>query len=391
MKKLFIWYDIDGNKRLIVAESLHQAKINLLRADTFFYKLKLKAYLTKQSFKRADLIAITEQLATMLKAGLPIVDILSLMAKEHHLLQWRWLLDQLKNDILAGQPLSTAVSYHPTIFPPLYKELVATGELTGQLEHNFENLAMQMQRAQLLQKHIKKALRYPIFLLAVTVVVTLIMLLVVLPKFEEVYSSFDASLPAFTQGLIAVSNLLKTYTLPIFIFMLATFAVFHFYLKKQYKMRLDKYSLKIPVLGKLLATTYLTQLFQTLTITQRSGIPLIAGLQATQNILYNEIFKSSLMSIISAIEQGSSFSQAVSKYAIFPSLCYQLILIGEESGTLDVMLNNLADYYQQQSEDFSDNLAQKIEPLMMSIMAIIIGGLVIAMYLPIFQLGNVIH
>lgn len=391
MKRLYLWQDLNGLQHSLIAESLQEAKLILLQQGEFFFRLKTKGYITSRSFNRHELIIITKQLATMLKAGLPIIESLTLLANEHSLPQWQWVLNDLKANIITGESFSQAIGKHEIVFPPIYKEIVATGELTGQLEECFEKLAHQLENTQILHKRIKKALRYPIFLLSVSIIVTLIMLLIVLPKFADVYKSFDAQLPGLTQGVICLSEMLQHYFLHLIIFTMIIVLVYQFYIKKYHHHSIAKHLLNLPILGNLITTTCITQVFQTLSITQKSGIPLLSGLHAAQKTAYNQIFKISLSEISHTIEQGNSFSQSISKYRIYPDLCFQLILVGEESGTLDLMLEKLAEYYQQKSEELSDNLAQKIEPVMMSIMAIIIGTLVIAMYLPIFQLGNVIH
>lgn len=391
LKRLYSWHDIDGSTHILVAKSINDAKQILLQRGELFFKLKAKGYITQYSFKKPVLIIITKQLATMLKAGLPIIESLTILAQQHPLIQWQWLLMELTQKITTGEQLSQSMSHYPEVFSKIYQEIIATGELTGQLEQSFETLYQQLERTQQLHKKIYKAVQYPIFLLSVAIVVTLIMLLVVLPKFAEVYQSFDAQLPKFTQLIITLSNNIKEYYMLYGSIVVMLFLVYQFYLKKHYPKQLTTYYLSIPIIGNMIRSACLAQIFQTLSTTQKSGIPLITGLITAQKTVQNLLFMLSLSEIINTIKQGQSFSLAISKNKLYPTICKQLIQVGEESGTLDLMLTRLADFYQQNSIELADNLSQKIEPLMMCIMAIIIGSLVIGMYLPVFQLGSIIH
>ncbi|WP_392561658.1 protein transport protein HofC [Orbus sturtevantii] len=391
IKRFYQWQDLRGTKHVLVARSLAEAKQALLQNQEFFFKLTAKKYLTYHSFKVQELVIITKQLATMLNAGLPIINSLDLLANQNGLIQWKWLLDSIKQQIMTGESISQAISNYSKIFPVVYVQIVATGELTGQLEHSFEIVALQLENTQKLKKRVKKAMRYPLFLFTVSAFVTLIMLLVVLPKFAEVYQNFDAQLPWFTQLIITFSACLQHNFLTILVIITSIYLCYRFYVKKRHNFLIIKYLLKLPIIGQIIKTSCLTMIFQTLFITQKSGIPLLSGLKSAKKTTENLLFRLSLVDIIKTIEQGLSFSQAIERHTIYPNLCSQLIRIGEESGTLDLMLQRLGDYYQQQNLELTDNLSQKIEPLMMSIMALIIGSLVIGMYLPVFQLGSVIH
>lgn len=391
MKRFYLYQDLIGTTHILLAESLAKAKYMLLLKNEYVFNLTAKGWLTQHSFKKTELIVITKQLATMLRAGLPIVESLTILIDDHPLVPWRWLLYELKQQIMTGETISEAIGKHTNVFPPIYKEIIAIGELTGQLDDSFNTLALQLNEALTLQKKIKKSMRYPLFLLIVSIIVTLIMLLMVLPKFAEVYENFDAELPMLTQSMIIVSESLQHHYFLFVVLLCVSYASYHFYLKKYYHTAIAKYALQVPIFGVINSTANLAQIFQTLAITQKLGIPLLTGLNVAQKTVFNLQFKHSLLLISNAIEQGNTFNQVISQHNLYPRLCVQLIRVGEESGTLDLMLTRLADYYQQKGIELTDNLAQKIEPLMMSIMAIIIGSLVIAMYLPIFQLGSVIH
>lgn len=391
MKRLYLWQDLLGNQQVIVANSFRQARHTLLIQQKAFFKLTLKGYLTKRSFSLQHLVDITKQLATMLKAGLPIIETLTIIANNHPILQWQWLLNEIKQQLIQGNSISQTLKLYPDIFPTLYQEIIATGELTGQLENSFERLAEQLENTLTLRNKIKKAIRYPIFLLMMTMLVSLIMLLVVLPNFIDVYHNFDAQLPAFTQFVIAISKYLQDYIWVIVAYNIAIIIIYQKYIKIRYQKTIEQKIVKLPFIGKLVTSANLTQIFQTLSVTQQAGIPLLTGIITAQKTTYHQLFQEALLNIKTTIEQGRSFSHAIRKTHIFPQFCFQLIMIGEESGTLDIMLTRLANYYQYHNDQLIESFTSKLEPLMMSIMAIIIGCLVIAMYLPIFQLGSVIH
>ena len=391
MKRLYYWYDINFVEHKIIAASQNEARRQLLLQGDIAIKFKAGHYVFSSSFKRIELFILTKQLATMLKAGLPLLEILHLLAHEHPKQHWQCLLTEIAGQLAKGERLSTVLTQHQSVFPPLYAEIIATGELTGQLDLSFEQLAFQIEASINLQKRLKKALRYPLFLLFMSVVVTLIMLLIVLPKFVDIYQSFDAELPFFTLLIIDLSYYIQN-NYGKWVGMIGLFwLIYHYHLKKSYAPKMDKLILKLPFLNSLIHTLHLTQIFQTLSITQIAGIPILSGLNAVATIMQNYHYRHVIYQIIAGIEQGYSFSAVIEQQSLLPPLCSQLILVGEESGTLDLMLKQLAEYYQEQHQTLTDNMIQLFEPLLMLILGLIIGGLIIAMYLPIFQLGDVIH
>lgn len=391
MKRLYFWYDLNFCQHKIIATSQQDAKRQLLLQGQIAVKIKTGQRITSRSFNRSELLIVTRQLATMLKAGLSIVESLHLLIEEHPKPYWQYLLAEIKHQITKGEPLSQVLIQHRIVFSELYCEIIAIGELTGQLDMSFEQLAIQLEKSIQLSKRIKKAMRYPLFLLSVSMIVASVMLLFVLPRFSEIYQSFDTDLPVFTQSVITFSGYLQRTWFMWFIVSFIVFQLYQRYFKLRYKTNIDRWMIKFPILGQIIQTTCLTQIFQTITITQQAGIPLLAGLTATANTLYNSHYRKSIDQMIVEIEQGHSFSYVLNQQRLFPTLCSQLIRAGEESGTLDHMLERLANYYQEQNKALTDNLSQLFEPLLMLILALIIGGLIVAMYLPIFQLGDVIH
>ncbi len=389
MKRLYFWYDINFQQNKIIATSKQDVKKQLLSQGQIAVKIRFGNIITKKSFKPSDLLIITKQLATMLKAGLSIIDSLRLLIDDQPKPQWQYLLANISQQVVKGETLSTVLYQHHSVFPALYCEIIAIGELTGQLDHSFEQLTLHLEKSLELQKQIKKAMRYPLFLLSVSMLVIMVMMFVVLPKFADIYQSFDAQLPYFTQLVIDLANGVQQNGLIVLLALMIGYFIFQRFFKKRYQSSIDRRKLTLPLIGQVIQSQCLMQIFHTLAITQQAGIPLLTGLIASANTTVNDYYRDIIRKMINGIEQGNAFSQVLSPY--FPKLCVQLVHVGEESGSLDVMLNNLSLYYQQQNQTLTDNLVKSFEPLLMSFLALIIGGLVIAMYLPIFQMGEVIH
>ncbi|MCX8585980.1 MULTISPECIES: protein transport protein HofC [unclassified Gilliamella] len=389
MKRIYFWYDINFHQNKIIATSKQDVKRQLLLQGQIAIKIRAGNIITKKSFHPSDLLIITKQLATMLKAGLSIVDSLRLLLDDQPKPQWQYLLSDISQQIAKGESLSSVLKQYHSVFPALYCEIIAIGELTGQLDHSFEQLTAHLEKSLQLQRQIRKAMRYPLFLLSVSIVVIIVMMFIVLPKFADIYQSFDAQLPYFTQLVIDIANKVQQNGILILLVPSLGYFLFQRFFKVRYQLTIDRQKLALPLLGQVIQSQCLMQIFHTLAITQQAGIPLITGLSASANTTENSYYRDIINKIINGIEQGNAFSQMLSSY--FPKLCVQLVHAGEESGSLDVMLNNLSLYYQQQNQTLTDNLVKAFEPILMLFLALIIGGLVISMYLPVFQMGDVIH
>lgn len=389
--RLYIWRSVDGLSGEIPASSIINARQMLILRGVIPIKIKASIRLGKNCWQLAALSIITRQLATMLQAGLPLSNCLLLIAAEHPHPAWRYLLKELQMAISQGKSFSLALNEHTDAFPPLFRELIATGELTGKLDECCFLIAEQQDKLLKLQKKVRKALRYPLFILAVASIVTLLMLIFVLPSFAEIYRSFNAPLPWFTQSIISLSEAIIDYGIFIGSFPVLLYGYYIKKLKTQanWKEKEQKILLNLPLCGKLLQISALAKIFRTLAMTQHAGISLIAGIKSAANASGNIQFLNALTTTVKLIEQGTPLFKALHQQVLFPPLCYQLIRVGEESGMLDVMLDKLAGIYEAESESQAENLSSRLEPLLMLVLGIIVGGLVIAIYLPIFQLGNV--
>lgn len=335
-------------------------------------------------------INFIRQLATLLKAGMPLASALALLAEAHPEAAWQALLWQLQQRITAGAPFSQTLQEWPDVFSPLYPALIHIGELTGKLDECCLRLAQQQERQRLLQQKVGKALRYPLFILAIVLLVSIGMLLFVLPEFEAIYRTFDAPLPEFTAAIIAFSQLLQRWGPRLLVPLIAVGLLCRRQRKRSigWQRREQLLLLKLPLLSSLYRGSQLSQLFTTLSLTQQAGLTLLQSLQALEKTLGSVIWREAVIKLQQHIAAGNPLNQALQNHRLFTPLCYQLIRVGEESGALDSLLKRLADWHESQTHQLADTLASALEPIMMVVTGMIVGTLVVAMYLPVFRLGD---
>lgn len=395
-QRLFSWKAINNLGQLQTGVLLATER-NIVYEHMFRHGLqplgiKSGKRLSMSYWRGERLITVTRQLATLLQAGLPLVSCLQLLAKEMDALPWQCLLQEISQQVSQGQSLSEAMAHYPHTFPQLYPPVIAMGELTGNLEQCCTQLVQHQEQQQKLQKKVIKALKYPAFVCVIALAVSIIMLVFVLPEFAQIYQSFDTPLPALTATLLLISAFLTAYG-PYLAILLTSLFISYLYVRKHQtycQLWEQKLLLRLPLISALIRGSCLSQIFQTLAITQHAGLPLTAGLDAALRAINNDTYKQALRGIQKQINQGVPLYLTLYQHSLFPPLCQQMVRVGEESGALDVLLEKLASWHQQQTQDLADNLTQMLEPLLMLIIGSIVGVLVIAMYLPIFQLGDVI-
>lgn len=395
-RRLFLWQAINSQGEIVPGESLAERKEQvyqlLIEQNLQPYQVARGKPVGRRQWRGEALILFTRQLATLLQAGLPLMNALQLLAQQHQSAPWRCLLQEIGERVAQGQPLSEVTAGYHYVFPPIYRQLITLGELTGNLDRCCQQLAQQQEEQQKLRKKVLKAIRYPLFICAVAILVSLLMLLMVLPEFAKVYQSFDAPLPWFTQGLMNLSALLVSAG-PYVLLAGALLAGGYWrycHPHSRWRRREQRLCLRLPLIAQLIKGACLSQIFRTLHMTQRAGLTLLEGLDAALLSMENLFFHQALENIRQRLNQGLPLYQALAEQPLFPPLCQQLARVGEESGTLDTLLGKLALWHEQQTHELADALAQTLEPLLMLTIGIIVGGLVIAMYLPIFQLGTVL-
>ncbi|QYJ93413.1 type II secretion system F family protein [Shewanella spartinae] len=342
--------------------------------------------------KAMDIAMITRQIATMLAAGVPIVTTLEMLGRGHEKPKMRELLGTIVSDVQAGIPLSDSLRPHKKYFDDLYVDLVGAGEHSGSLDAVFDRIATYREKAEALKSKIKKAMFYPAAVVIVAIAVTTLLLLFVVPQFESIFAGFGAELPAFTQMIVGLSRWLQSSWYFFVIGIIATVWAFRrAHLNSQnFRNRIDELVLKIPVIGDILHKAAMARFARTLATTFAAGVPLIDGLESAAGASGNYVYRSALTKVRTEVMSGMQMNVAMRTTGLFPDMLIQMVMIGEESGGLDEMLNKVANIYEMQVDDAVDALSSLIEPMMMVVIGTLVGGLIVGMYLPIFQLGNVV-
>lgn len=342
--------------------------------------------------KPMDIAVVTRQIATMLSAGVPLVTSIELISRGHEKPRMRILLGTILADVQSGIPLSDALRPHRVYFDDLYVDLVAAGEHSGALDVVFDRIATYKEKAEALKSKIKKAMFYPAAVIVVAVVVTALLLLFVVPQFEDIFKSFGAELPAFTQLIITISRALQaTWYMFLAGIIIAIWLFVRAHRNSQaFRDRIDELVLKIPVIGDILHKGAMARFARTLATTFAAGVPLIDGLESAAGASGNAVYRKALIKVRSEVMAGMQMNVAMRTTKLFPDMLIQMVMIGEESGSLDNMLNKIANIYEMQVDDAVDGLSSLIEPMMMVVIGGLVGSLIVGMYLPIFQLGNVV-
>jgi type IV pilus assembly protein PilC len=380
----------------ILASSINEAKNSLRRQGISANKVKK---LSKPLFGSgaakitpADISVTSRQIATMLSAGVTLIQSLEMIAQGHAKVSMRKLLGEITEEVKAGNPLSSALRKHPDYFDDLYCDLVYTGEQSGALELIYDRIATYKEKAEALKSKIKKAMFYPIAVVVVAFIVTTILLIFVVPQFEEIFSSFGAELPAFTQFVLGISRFVQDYG--IFIAIAVGIAGFLFgrAYKKSQKLRdsCDKLVLKIPVIGEILKKASIARFTRTLATTFAAGVPLIGSLESAAGASGNSVYRDAILFMRKEVAGGIPMHVAMRATNVFPNMVTQMVAIGEESGSVDEMLSKIATIYEAEVDDMVDGLTSLLEPMIMAVLGVVIGGLIVAMYLPIFDMGNVV-
>lgn len=339
-----------------------------------------------------DIAIISRQIATMLGAGVPLVQTIEMIGKGHNNGNMQKLLGAIGHKLSSGIPLSDCLRDHPRYFDDLYCDLVASGEQSGSLETIYDRIATYKEKAEALKAKIKKAMTYPIAVLVIAAVVTSILLIFVVPVFQEIFAGFGAELPGFTLFVVGISDFMVAY------WHLALGAIFAFiYLFKRahqnsQKLRdqVDRKILKLPVIGDLLEKAAVARYARTLSTTFAAGVPLIDALESAAGAAGNAVFRDAILEVRAEVSSGMQMNLAMRNCSIFPDMVIQMVAIGEESGAVDDMLAKVANVYEAEVDNAVDNLTALLEPMIMAVLGVVIGGLIIAMYLPIFQIGMVV-
>lgn len=346
----------------------------------------------KKAIKPMDISIFTRQMATMMKAGVPLVQSFDIVADGVDNASLREMIKSIREDVASGTGFAPSLRKHPKYFDNLFCNLVESGEQSGALETMLDRIATYKEKTEQLKAKIKKAMAYPIAVVLVAIVVTGILLVKVVPQFAETFGNFGAELPAFTLFVLSLSDLAQAYWLHFIVISIA--AVFFFKSLKQrnrnFAIALDRLALRVPIVGNIVYNSIVARFARTLSTTFAAGVPLIDALDSVAGATGNAIYEAATIRVRDEVSTGTQLNVALRSTKMFPSMLLQMTTIGEESGALDDMLEKVANYYEEAVDNMVDSLTSLLEPMIMSVLGVLVGGLMIAMYLPIFQLGQVV-
>lgn len=393
----FVWEGVDkkGKKlrgeMIAAGEAVVQA--TLRRQGITVVKVKKQGGLRgAKKVTEKEVSLFTRQLATMMKSGVPLLQAFDIVGKGHSNPSVQRLMADIKGDVEGGNSLSQAFAKHPLLFDALYVNLVRAGEAAGILDTVLDRLATYKEKMIAIKGKIKSALFYPISIIVVAFIITAIIMIFVIPAFKELFSSFGADLPAPTLIVMAISDFFVSYWYLIFGGIWGAIYTFFYMWKRSKKMQMamDRLFLKIPIFGPVIEKATVARWTRTLSTMFAAGVPLVDALDSVAGAAGNQVYFEATKRIQNEVSTGTSLTVAMQNCELFPNMVLQMVSIGEESGALDAMLGKVADFFEAEVDDAVDALASLMEPMIMAVLGVLIGGMVIAMYLPIFKMGQVV-
>lgn len=396
----FVWEGTDKRGVKMKGEQLAK-NANLLRAELRKQGINPGQVKAKpkplfgaagSAVKPKDIAFFSRQMATMMKSGVPIVSSLEIIAGGHKNPRMKKLVETIRTDIEGGSSLHEAVSRHPVQFDELYRNLVRAGEGAGVLETVLDTIATYKENMEALKGKIKKAMFYPAMIVLVAFVVSAILLMFVVPQFEEVFKSFGAELPTFTQMIVAASRFMLSWWWLLLIVLVGSSVGLFMAYKRSPKMQhtFDRLVLKVPVVGQIMNNSAIARFARTTAVTFKAGVPLVEALGIVAGATGNKVYEEGVLRMRDDVSVGYPVNMAMKQLNLFPHMVIQMTGIGEEAGALDTMLFKVAEYYEQEVNNAVDALSSLLEPMIMVFIGTIVGGIVIGMYLPIFKLGAVV-
>lgn len=380
--------EVSGQNPALVKAQLRKQGIN----PTKVRKKSVSLFSAGKKITPMDIALFARQMATMMKAGVPLLQSFEIIAEGLDNPNMRKLVDDIKQHVAAGNSFAASLRTRPEYFDELFCNLVDAGEQAGALESLLDRVATYKEKTEALKAKIKKAMNYPIAVIVVALIVSAILLIKVVPQFEDVFANFNAELPAFTQFVIGISQALQNWWLIILISLGFIFFALSEFKKRSEKFRnwIDRTALKAPIVGDIIYKSSVARYSRTLATTFAAGVPLVEALDSVAGATGNIVFKNAVLKIKQDVSAGMQLNFSMRTTEVFPSMAIQMTAIGEESGALDMMLDKVASYYEAEVDNAVDGLTSLMEPLIMSVLGVLVGGLIIAMYLPIFQLGAVV-
>lgn len=393
---VFEWEGKDRNGKTVKGElraaGEAQVQAQLRRQGVLVQKVKKRRLASAKRIKPKDIAIFTRQLATMMKAGVPLLQAFDIVGRGNPNPSVARLLNDIRTDVETGTSLSAAFRKHPAHFNSLYCNLVEAGEAAGILEEILDRLSTYLEKTEAIKSKVKSALMYPTAVLVVAFIVVSVIMIFVVPAFKEVFTSFGADLPAPTLAVIAISEFFVAYWWLIFGGLGAGVYFFFQAWKRNEKVQrfMDRLLLRVPIFGQLVEKSVVARWTRTLSTMFAAGVPLVDALDSVGGAAGNSVYADATEKIQQEVATGTALTQAMTNTGVFPSMVLQMCAIGEESGSIDHMLGKAADFYEQEVDDMVAGLSSLMEPVIIVILGTIIGGIVVAMYLPIFKLGAVV-
>ncbi|MGI9292046.1 MAG: type II secretion system F family protein [Gammaproteobacteria bacterium] len=394
----FNWEGTDSSGKRIKGKSMAASetavRAELRRKGIVASKVRKQTVLFQRQRKitAEDIAIFSRQLATMLKAGIPLVQAFDIVGSGHDNPSVQKLVMAIKADVEGGTNLAQALAQHPLYFDDLFVNLVQAGEQAGALETLLDKIATYKEKTEAIKKKIKKAMFYPTAVLIVAFIVTNILLIFVIPEFESLFAGFGADLPSFTRMVIDLSHFVRSQGWMIVIAFAAAISGYIYVYKRSKKLRViqDRIMLKLPIIGPILEKSCIARFARTLSTMFAAGVPLVEGLGSVAGACGNVVYENGVNEIKDEVSTGARLQQCMENTGLFPNMVIQMIAVGEESGSLDEMSAKVADFYEEDVDNAVDGMSSLLEPLIMAILGILVGGLVVAMYLPIFKMGSVV-
>ncbi|HSG97615.1 MAG TPA: type II secretion system F family protein [Woeseiaceae bacterium] len=395
----FLWEGTDRNGKKVKGKSLANDEATV-RADlrrqgvvpTRIRKQRQGMFAGGGKITTGDIAIFSRQLATMLAAGIPLVQSFEIVGNGHENAAMQKLILSVKGDVEGGSSLAEALAKQPLYFDDLFVSLVEAGEQAGALETLLDKIATYKEKTEAIKKKIKKALTYPAAVLVVAFIVTTILLIFVIPSFEDLFKGFGADLPTFTRMVIDLSAFVRSEGVIIATMIGAAIGAFLYFKKRSRAFRhfLDRLALKVPIIGPIMQKASIARYARTLSTMFSAGVPLVEAMESVAGATGNIVFEQAVLRMRDEVSTGQRLQQAMENTDLFPNMVIQMIAVGEESGSLDQMSAKVADFYEEEVDNAVDNLSALLEPMIMAILGVLVGGLVVAMYLPIFKLGAVV-
>jgi type IV pilus assembly protein PilC len=392
----FIWEGKDKRGHKIRGKALAASeaalRADLRRQGVAATRVKTQRRVGGGKVSNEDIAVFSRQLATMMGAGIPMVQAFEIIGNGHDKPAMQKLVLDIKSNIEGGSTLHESLAKHPLYFDSLFVNLVEAGEQAGALETLLDKIATYKEKTEALKKKIKKALFYPAAVLVVAVVVSIILLIFVIPQFESLFKGFGADLPAFTQMVVNLSRFVQSQGWWMLMVTGGAFYTF-FYFKKRSKrlqLLLDRVMLKLPIVGPILQKSSIARFARTLSTMFAAGVPLVEAMGSVAGATGNIVYEEAVLRMKDEVATGQRLQRAMENVGLFPNMVVQMIAVGEESGSLDTMSAKVAEFYEAEVDNAVDSMSSLLEPLIMAILGVLVGGMVIAMYLPIFKLGSVV-